>query len=51
MCLLRSQLVECVNRSLAGVLTGRLELDSGALGGRLDPEVREAGIGAIFAGG
>ena len=43
--LLRGELVERLDRSLAGVLTGRRELDPCALGERLHPEVREQFVG------
>jgi len=43
--LLRSQLIERLGAPLAGVLAGRLELDAGALGERLD-----AGVGEKFVG-
>jgi hypothetical protein len=35
------EVVECLDGPFAGVLAGRLELDAGALGERLHPELRE----------
>jgi hypothetical protein len=45
LCLLRGELVERAHGPLPGPLAGRLQLDPGALGERLHPEVGEKLVG------
>src|SRR5690242_489907 len=47
LCFLRRQVIARLDRPFAGVLAGRLELDSRTLGERFHPELRAQSVGAV----